>query len=178
VLLLTNKMTTVSPDIFRIKVRTMLNTILQMEQKHANNLEKAIYNYTIQESNSKKIIKKWENPLFLQMYNDRLRTIYRNLKNEELLMKVRANEIKTVDLAFMTHYEMAPDKWAELIKQKMKRDSSKFVNGLQANTDMFICPNKKCRSKNCSYYELQTRSSDESMTIFVNCIDCGQNFVR
>ena len=77
-------------------------------------------------------------------------------------------------LAFMTHQEMYPELWKELIEQKMKRDESKMTQRLEASTDMFTC--KKCKSKRCTYYELQTRSADEPATIFVTCLDCGKNW--
>jgi transcription elongation factor S-II len=41
---------------------------------------------------------------------------------------------------------------------------------LSATTDLFTC--KKCRSKQCTYYQLQTRSADEPMTTFVTCVNC------
>ena len=56
----------------------------------------------------------------------------------------------------------------------MKRDVSKFNTNTQASTDMFTC--RKCKSKRCTYYELQTRSADEPATIFVTCLDCGKNW--
>jgi transcription elongation factor S-II len=45
---------------------------------------------------------------------------------------------------------------------------------IQANTDMFTC--KKCHNNECTYYEMQTRSADESATIFVTCLKCGKNW--
>jgi DNA-directed RNA polymerase subunit M/transcription elongation factor TFIIS len=73
----------------------------------------------------------------------------------------------------MTHQEMCPDKWKTLIEQKIKRDKSRLHTNIEASTDLFTC--KKCRSKKCTYYELQTRSADEPATIFITCLDCGTN---
>jgi hypothetical protein len=53
----------------------------------STNLEKGIYNYAIKEANSRMIIKKWENTKFTQLYIDRFRTIFLNLKNENLWKK-------------------------------------------------------------------------------------------
>ena len=36
-----------------------------------------------------------------------------------------------------------------------------------ATTDQFQCG--KCRKRQCSYYQMQTRSADEPMTTFVIC---------
>jgi transcription elongation factor S-II len=162
-----------SPDLFRENIRKKLKVILE-EDNLAINLEKGIYNYSIKEANTKKIVKKWENPHFSQLYLDRLRSIYINIKNKDLLEQIKSGEITPQTLAFMTHQEMNPQQWHSLIEKKMKRDASKFNTNIQASTDMFTC--KKCRSKRCTYYELQTRSADEPATIFVTCLDCGKHW--
>lgn len=139
------------------------------------NIEKAIYNYAIKEANTKKIVKKWDNPQFLHLYMDRLRTIYINMKNVPMLLtQLQQGDITPQQLAFMTHQEMNQDKWKSLIEQKIKRDASKYSTNIEASTDMYTC--KKCKSKKCTYYELQTRSADESATIFVTCLNCGKNW--
>jgi transcription elongation factor S-II len=160
-----------NPDKFRENVRTKLTPILG-DEVLSTNLEKGIYNYSIKEANSKKIIKKWDNPYFSQLYVDRLRSVYLNLKNMELLDQVKNKEITPQTLAFMTHQEMDPAHWKTLIEQKMKRDANKFTKTVTASTDMFTC--KKCRSKRCTYYEAQLRSADEPATIFITCLDCGK----
>jgi transcription elongation factor S-II len=96
------------------------------------------------------------------------------LKNETLLNKVISGEIKAQEIAFMTHQEIFPEKWEDLIKAKSIRDKNKFEQNLEAATDTFTC--RKCKSKKCTYYQMQTRSADEPMTIFVTCIDCGNRW--
>uniref|UniRef100_A0A6C0DPV3 TFIIS-type domain-containing protein n=1 Tax=viral metagenome TaxID=1070528 RepID=A0A6C0DPV3_9ZZZZ len=162
-----------NPTSFREKVCDRLNVILE-DKTLATNMEKGIYNYAIKEAGSRKIIKKWENPYFSILYIDRLRSIYFNIKNEELLQLIKTKEITPQTVAFMTHQELNPEHWKELIDKKIKRDANKFTMNIQASTDMFTC--KKCRSKKCTYYELQTRSADEPATIFVTCLDCGKNW--
>ena len=162
-----------NPDSFRKNIRTKIQPVLN-DETISTNLEIAIYNYAIKEANSRKIIKKWDNPHFVQLYIDRLRSIYVNLKNMDLVEQVKTGEITPQTLAFMTHQELNPGRWSKLIEQKIKRDASKFTTNVQASTDMFTC--KKCRSKKCTYYELQTRSADEPATIFVTCLDCGKHW--
>ena len=161
------------PVKFRENVCDRLNMVLD-DKTIATNMEKGIYNYAIKEANSKKIIKKWDNPYFAILYIDRLRSIYFNIKNPELLQQIKNKDITPQTVAFMTHQELNPDHWKELIDKKIKRDANKFTMNIQASTDMFTC--KKCRSKKCTYYELQTRSADEPATIFVTCLDCGKNW--
>ncbi len=86
----------------------------------------------------------------------------------------RNKEITPVSLAFMTHQEMNPEMWRKHIEKKIMRDASKYTNNIQASTDMFTC--RKCKSKKCTYYELQTRSADEPATIFITCLSCGKNW--
>jgi transcription elongation factor S-II len=162
-----------NPEKFRTNVRDKITPLLG-EDKLSTNLEIAIYNYAIKEANSRKIIKKLDNPYFVQLYIDRLRSIYMNLKNNDLLEQVKSGEITVQTVAFMTHQEMNNGRWSKLIEQKIKRDANKFTTNVQASTDMFTC--KKCRSKKCTYYELQTRSADEPATIFVTCLDCGKHW--
>lgn len=167
-------MRTVSDDVlFRNNISLKLDEIIKNE-KIAKELETGIYDYATKEANTWKIIIRWDNPNFVQLYSDRLRSIYNNLKNKKLLVKLQKGQINGSTLAFMTHLEMNPDHWKELIDKKRKRDENKYNNTQQASTDMFTC--KKCKSKRCTYYELQTRSADEPATIFVTCLDCGKNW--
>ena len=70
----------INPNVFRPNLVSKFSEILEDEKK-ATNLEKAIYNYTIKEASTRRLVKKWENPWFMHLYCDRLRTIYFNLKN-------------------------------------------------------------------------------------------------
>ena len=162
-----------SPETFRDNIRTKLAPIIGDEKK-AINLEKGIFNYAIKEANNHKIVKKWENPPFVQLYTDRMRSVYINLKNPDLLKQIQDGEVASQTVAFMTHQEFNPTHWKALIDQKIKRDASKFTTNIEASTDMFTC--KRCKSKRCTYYELQTRSADEPATIFVTCLDCGKHW--
>jgi DNA-directed RNA polymerase subunit M/transcription elongation factor TFIIS len=176
------------PEQFREKIKIKIAEKVQEHVINALvvNLEKGIYNYTIKEAGNRKILKKWDNPYFVQIYVDRLRSIFLNLTTKEgfhatdstdnttLLDQLKSGELTAQTLSFMTHQEMNPTHWKMLIEQKVKRDANKFNKKVQASTDMFTC--KKCRSKECTYYELQTRSADEPATIFVTCLKCGKNW--
>ncbi len=163
----------VNPTDFRVNISKKLENIIGDETMSIN-LEKGIFNYALKEGTTKKIIKKWDNQSFVMLYLDRLRSIYINLQNSELLEQLKIGEITPQVLAFMTHQEMNKEHWKELIEQKTIRDAHKYDTKIAASTDMFTC--RKCKSKKCTYYELQTRSADEPATIFVTCLDCGKNW--
>lgn len=162
-----------NPEEFRTKISSILNNVINNENLSVN-LEKGIYNYTLRESKQRKIVKRWDNVYFVQIYIDKLKTIHFNLKQECVKNLLKTNNFKIHELAFMTHQELQPDLWDELIRKKEQKDKSKFENSIEASTDTFTC--RKCKSKRCTYYALQCRSADEPMTLFVTCIDCGQRF--
>jgi len=161
-------------DSFRTNIRAKINVILNNE-KNSSNLEKGIYNFALKEATNRKVVKKWDNPYFVRIYLDHLRSIYINLENSpELIGQVKSGSIKPHLIAFMTHQEIKPEKWEPLIQEKIKRDKNKYETNIEAATDTFKC--RKCHSNKCTYYQMQTRSADEPMTTFVTCIDCGQRW--
>ena len=160
-----------NPEIFRKNICKKLSSFFAENMKHATNLEKGVYNWALKEAANRKVINKWDNQFFIQIYLDHLRSIFVNLRNDKLVKMVLTGEIKAHEIAFMTHHEMLPEKWDEMIKAKSIRAKSKFQSKLEASTDTFTC--RKCKSKQCTYYQMQTRSADEPMTTFVSCILCG-----
>ena len=160
---------------FRENIRNEFSKIVDSSDL-ATNLEKGVFNFAIKEATIKKEVKKWENPWFVQLYTDRLRSIYINLKNPSILEQIKSGELLPQTFAFMTHQEMNPERWKELIEKKKLVDKNKYDTQLVARTDMFTCG--KCKSKRCTYYTMQTRSADEPETIFITCLDCGKNWKR
>lgn len=159
-----------NPETFRSNIISKIDEIIK-DEKISRNIERGVFNFTLKESTTKKLLKKWENPFFVNIYLDRLKTIYTNIQYEPLKILIRSGNIKTSELAFMTHQEMRPDKWDKMIEEKNKRDKCKYETVIEAATDTFKC--RKCKSNKCTYYQMQTRSADEPMTTFVSCLDCG-----
>ena len=163
------------PEKFRQCVIDKINICIN-DEKISTNLEKGIYNYSLATSEEKKLIKKWSNEAFVIIYIQKLRCILLNLKNKEIVAKLLSKAFKAHELAFMNHQEVRPDLWEQLIEEKRIKDENKFTPKIEASTDDFVCG--KCKSKKCTYYQLQTRSADEPMTTFVTCLDCGNRFKR
>lgn len=160
-------------------ITRMENPRIVMDEINGNklstNIEKGVYNYAINEATNRKIIKKWENKYFVQIYIDRLKTVIYNIKTTpQLVEKLISGDITSEVFAFMSHQEMHPEKWNELIALKIKRDESKYVNRVEASTDMYQC--RKCKSRKCTYYSVQLRSADEPMTTLVSCLECSYNW--
>jgi DNA-directed RNA polymerase subunit M/transcription elongation factor TFIIS len=162
----------VNPDVFRANIRKKLDVILKNEN-NALNLEKGIFNYSLKEAEQRKVIKKWDNAFFVQIYLSHLRSIITNL-SAEILKQIEDGDIKPHQVAFMTHHEMRPDRWATLIDAKIKRDKNKFEVNMAASTDTLTC--RKCKGNKCTYMQLQTRSADEGITTFAQCLICSARF--
>jgi DNA-directed RNA polymerase subunit M/transcription elongation factor TFIIS len=171
------------PNTFRNNIGNKLGELLN-DSKLGLNLEKGIYNYCLESAETKNIVKKWDNPNFLNIYLEKIKTIFINLKNPELYKKVINKDFKVHLLAYMNHQEMMPLKWKELIDQKKIKDENKYTPKIEASTDNFTCFKCKSAQKHdptidptkCSYYQLQTRSSDEPMTTFVTCLTCSSRW--
>ena len=166
-----------NPAEFRENVCIKLGQLLdnKLSAQSIENMEKSICNYCIKNAGERTIVKKWDNPFFVQIYLDRLRSIYLNIKQSpEFKERLIKKEIKAHEVGGLTHQDMAPTKWQKLIEDKKIRDENKYVTKLEASTDNFTC--RKCKSKKCTYYQMQTRSADEPMTTFVTCLDCGSRW--
>ena len=167
------------PDEFRDNMRLNINKFIKKKSISVN-LEKAIFNYSIRQAKKRKIVRKWDNKYFVQIYINRFRSIYSNInpafskENKQLLKKLKTKKITPEKLAFMTHQEMFPNKWKELVDAKIKRDKNLTEVDMSAATDEFKC--YKCQKRVCSYYQLQTRSADEPMTTFITCLNCGNRW--
>lgn len=184
------------PDQFRNEIRKRISSLLKKHEivsesgsglasvVHNNdaadidaistNIEKGIFNWAVQNASKTNIVKKWSNPFFVTLYIDHLRSVYINLKKPDVSSAVISGNIKSHNIAFMTHQEICPDKWKQLIEDKKVRDKQKYEPNIEASTDNFTC--NKCKSKKCTYYQLQTRSADEPMTTFVTCLECGKRW--
>ncbi len=165
-----------NPSEFRKNVtfKFTKDSTLNLTSVQSRNIEIGIYNFTIKEASRRNVVKKWDNPYFVNIYFDRWRSIYINLINNPILVKsLKTKKIKISDFAFYTHQEMCPDKWTQLIQEKMERDKNKYDRKTNITSD-FKCG--KCKSNECTYYQMQTRSADEPMTTFVNCMNCGNRW--
>ncbi|XP_062818913.1 transcription elongation factor A protein 3 isoform X1 [Anolis carolinensis] len=112
-------------------------------------------------------------------YRNRVRSRISNLKdpkNPGLRRNVLCGAISAGRIAKMTAEEMASDELKELrnaMTQEAIREHQMAKTGGTA-TDLFQCG--KCKKKNCTYNQVQTRSADEPMTTFVLCNECGNRW--
>ncbi|CAL8247877.1 unnamed protein product [Lota lota] len=112
-------------------------------------------------------------------YKNRVRSRISNLKdpkNPGLRRNVLAGYIEMTRIASMSAEEMASDELKQLrnvLTQEAIREHQMAKTG-GTSTDLLQCG--KCRKKNCTYNQVQTRSADEPMTTFVLCNECGNRW--
>ncbi|NXB59748.1 TCEA3 protein, partial [Struthidea cinerea] len=112
-------------------------------------------------------------------YRNRVRSRISNLKdpkNPGLRRNVLCGAIEPGLIARMTAEEMASEELKKLrnaMTQEAIREHQMAKTGGTV-TDLFQCG--KCKKKNCTYNQVQTRSADEPMTTFVLCNECGNRW--
>ena len=159
-------------NLFRSNIVKKIANIIG--KKYSVNIEKGIYNHAVKIAKKKKIVRKWENKIFVILYKNRLKMIITNLKHDKVKKRILSGDMSVKDLSNATHLELLPNKWKKLMDAKLKRDESLTSTNLSAATDEFKC--YKCKKRKCTYYQLQTRSADEPMTTFVSCLVCGNRW--
>ena len=161
------------PEIFRERIRNSLYKYVN-HMKKSTNIELSIYNYSIEKGNEYNITKKWDNPLFVTIYLDKFKCIHYHLNQSNIIEQLKKNDIISTELAFKKNEELYPELWNKIIETTKKTIENKYFPKIKASTDKFKCG--KCKKKECTYYQLQTRSADEPMTTFVTCIHCGNHW--
>ena len=165
-------------ETIRLTLRNLLDKDLSEIQQQ--DLEIGIYNASLQEADKHGIRKNWESPGFISLYTILARRIITNLvpssyvNNPRLLERLKDGEFKPHDIAFMNYGELYPENWQQLMDQQMKRETKLLEGNKDMATDQFKCG--RCYKRQCTYYEMQTRSADEPMTIFIRCLNCGKQW--
>ena len=143
-------------------------------------LERGIYNATLNEATLRLVPLTWEHATFKWIYNMISKRTVSNFNpnsyvgNPHLIQRWKDGEFTLDQIGSWTSYDLNPAHWKDLKDQQFRREKRILEGNLAMATDRFRC--SQCKKKMCSYYELQTRSADEPMTIFVRCLNCGKQW--
>ena len=96
------------------------------------------------------------------------------VNNVRLFERLIMGEFSGYELADMPLQCMFPEHWKPLVDEKSKRDRTLYEINKEMATDIYKCG--RCKKRECSFYQLQTRSADEPMTTFVTCLNCGNRW--
>lgn len=167
-------------SVHREKVVLLIKSKSGLSDIVCKDVEIGIYNWCISYANQHEYVKSWKNPKFMNVYVEKSRSVVSNIdpvsyvQNTNLVNRVKENEFLPHELAFMKPENIFPDRWKTAVESLMKRYENAYENKTHAMTDMFRC--SKCKKRECTFYESQTRSGDEGMTIFIRCINCGHSW--
>ena len=164
----------------------MRQNIVQLFKKigltelQAKDLEIGVFNASIDYAKENNITASWESEPFHELYLAKARSAYvnvnpkSNIKNPNLLKRIKAREFPPHEIAFQKHEQMFPELWKEILDRETLRHKEAYESLTVAMTDRYTCG--KCKKNRCSYYEMQTRSADEPMTMFFTCLNCGHRW--
>jgi len=156
----------------------LFNGVLTNEE--VNNFEHELYKASLKEADLKHVIKDWSIKMYETIYLTLVRKIVSNLQsnnnvnNNELLEKYKKKILTIEEICGMNHYTLFESKWKERIEHQNLIEKRHLEGNKSMATDQFLCG--RCHKRECTYYEMQTRSADEPMTIFINCLNCGKNW--
>lgn len=142
----------------------------------AYDLENGILEYSLITVTNDKLM----NDFVLNIYSDKFSDICKNLdinnkniNNKTLLPNLLGGHIKPSLVAFMRPEQLHPVRWKnELDKYNVKQNIYKDIKV----TDIYKC--FKCGERKCKSTQMQTRSADEPMTIFITCLVCYNTFTK
>jgi DNA-directed RNA polymerase subunit M/transcription elongation factor TFIIS len=151
-----------------------------LSEKEVYELERCIYNMAIRTAMRRHIGRTWSYNPFVEMYFMEAKHISANLHpdayvhNTELFAKYKAGEVTFKEISEMDSYQLFEDRWKDSFLQQQIREKRQLEGNMSMATDRFLC--KRCGKRQCTYYELQTRSADEPMTVFITCLNCGKHW--
>ena len=171
-------LTTDSKRLDTIKtLTTVLNTVKGIDVPI---LERSIFNIAIAEAKKRHVTPHWTCKMFQYIYTTKIRHITGNLmpgsyiENKYLLNEVQKGKLQINEIAALSPYSMNNDLWKDYIHRQQQREKSQLEGNKAMATDQFLCG--RCHKRECTYYEMQTRSADEPMTIFITCLNCGKHW--
>ena len=162
-----------------LKAIQKLNLIIN-DKNICENIEKSIYNYASEQCKNKNIQPNIDNQIFLRIYVNKLMSIYNNLdknsyiKNESFHDEVIDGSINLEQIAFLSPQEINKKHWKKYIDKQSAVDEFLYSRSAGIRTQEYKCG--RCKEHNCSYYQMQVRCSDEPMTTFINCLNCGNSW--
>ena len=162
-----------------LKAIKKLNLIVK-DINICENIEKSIYNYASKKCIDKNIEPNISNEIFLRIYVNKLMSLYNNLdkksyiKNDSFYDELMNEKINLDQIAFLSPQEMNKKHWQKYIDKQSAVDEFLYSRSAGIRTTEYKCG--RCKEFNCSYYQMQVRCSDEPMTTFVNCMNCGNSW--
>jgi len=145
-------------------------------------LERAVFAQAAELAKKYYIPRNWKVPAFCELYKTQVRSVLWNIhpsspiQNGRLIARCLDGEFLLKDVAKMSAYDMYPEHWKALADKLLIREQKILEGDKSRATDEYKCG--RCHKRQCTYYEMQTRSADEPMTLFISCLNCGNRWRR
>lgn len=97
----------------------------------------------------------------------------KRINNKTLLPKVKNNEIHPFTLAFLSPHQIHPERWKKELNRQIEQ--MKLSNDMPT-TDLYKC--YKCGARKSIVAQMQIRSADEPMTLFITCTECHNTYTK
>ncbi|EHK25250.1 uncharacterized protein TRIVIDRAFT_81951 [Trichoderma virens Gv29-8] len=112
-------------------------------------------------------------------YKKKIRSLFSNLKsktNRDLGKRVMSGDITPSRFVTMTDEDLKSEDQKKMEKELEKENMKKAQVPMaeKSISDSLECG--KCKKKKVSYTQAQTRSADEPMTTFCECMNCGNRW--
>lgn len=151
------------------------NSLLN-DETISSKIENSIYTYAITQAEEKGIEPNIENKYFKRIYVNKIITLFNNLdkssyiKNSSFIDRLLNNEFNVEDIAFLSPQDINKEHWKKYLDRQVANDEFFYSRTVGTHTSEYKCG--RCKQRDCTYYQLQVRCSDEPMTTFVECLNC------
>lgn len=148
------------------------NLTQYINKTYCKSVEQGIYDYTKQycESNENNLV------MSTAIYKDCAKNLIFNFEKnsktmQNILSLISGNAYNAYNLAFLRPEELDNENWEKIIsRQQLTEDKLTNLPAVEWK------PCVVCKSNKYNYRLLQTRSSDEPMTIFYTCTECDKTY--
>ncbi len=164
----------------RAQLRALLRERTGLSDLQVADMEIGIFNWALTRADELRVTRSWTNPRFVMLYDGKARNVLANVdgdayvQNKRLLSRLMEGEFKPHDIPTMHPENVFPERWRDVVEMKVRRDEYITTAKIAAMTDAFKCG--RCKRRECSYTEIQTRSCDEPATLFIQCLACGNRW--
>ena len=166
----------------RMKILSSLVRLFKghMDTSECSQFERCIYVASLRMAAQRHVGKTWSHPPFVEIYEAVAKHLAANfypssyVGNMELFDRYKKGQTSFEEISQMDTYQLFEGRWHDSFEAQKVREKRQLEGNKAMATDRFLC--SRCHKRECTYYEMQTRSADEPMTIFITCLNCGKHW--
>lgn len=156
--------------------QTILKLLDYVDIVIADKLEAGVFEYTLIKVATDNLPIEFVSSIYFDKINDLIANLdqtNKRIDNKTLLSMLQHNQVDPYYVAFFTCNQIHPARWKDIMD---KRTQIEKENSNIHVTDIYKC--YKCGNRKTKTSQMQTRSADEPMTIFVTCLVCYNTFTK